>query len=49
MIPFISGPGNEFVTGVFVYGLIARRQRKLQIVRLNYQQIRTEARYGDTG
>jgi hypothetical protein len=23
MIPFISGPGNEFVTGVFVYGLIA--------------------------
>jgi hypothetical protein len=23
MTPFISGPGNEFVTGVFVYGLIA--------------------------
>jgi hypothetical protein len=22
-IPFISGPDNEFVTGVFVYGLIA--------------------------
>jgi hypothetical protein len=23
IIPFISGNGNEFVTGVFVYGLIA--------------------------